>query len=95
MNMVMQLRKVACHPYLFEGAVRAKSRIFQPLALMVQQGTGSSVHHRRTLDPELWKDGYFGPDAEFPEGQRVSRPNLQSDESNAGHNGGLLLVQSI
>ena len=22
MNMVMQLRKVACHPYLFEGAVR-------------------------------------------------------------------------
>jgi len=28
MNMVMQLRKVACHPYLFEGAVRGKSLIF-------------------------------------------------------------------
>lgn len=25
MNMVMQLRKVACHPYLFEGAVRGLS----------------------------------------------------------------------
>jgi len=28
MNMVMQLRKVACHPYLFEGAVRDNSHIF-------------------------------------------------------------------
>ena len=27
MNMVMQLRKVACHPYLFEGAVRCNSHI--------------------------------------------------------------------
>jgi SWI/SNF-related matrix-associated actin-dependent regulator of chromatin subfamily A member 5 len=23
MNMVMQLRKVTCHPYLFDGAVRS------------------------------------------------------------------------
>ena len=28
MNMVMQLRKVACHPYLFEGAVRHRARTF-------------------------------------------------------------------
>jgi SWI/SNF-related matrix-associated actin-dependent regulator of chromatin subfamily A member 5 len=28
MNMVMQLRKVTCHPYLFDGAVRFR---FNPL----------------------------------------------------------------
>jgi hypothetical protein len=95
MNMVMQLRKVACHPYLFEGAVRCNSRIFPALALMVHPGTGTSIHHRRAPHRKLWKNDYLGQTAGFHEGQRVSRPNIQSDEPNAGHHGGLLSVQSI
>jgi len=95
MNMVMQLRKVACHPYLFEGAVRCNGRIFPSLTLMAHPGTGSSIHHRRTSRRELWKNGYLGQTTGFPEGQRVSCPHIQSNESNAGHHGGLLFVQSI
>ena len=95
MNMVMQLRKVACHPYLFEGAVRCNSRIFPTLALMAHPGTGSSIHHRRTSYRELWKNGYLGQTAGFFEGQRVPRPHIQSDESNAGYHGRLLFVQNI
>lgn len=95
MNMVMQLRKVACHPYLFEGAVRCNDRIFPTLALMARPGTGSPVHYRRASHRELWKNGYLGQTTGFPEGQRVSRPYIQSDESNAGYHGGLLFVQRI
>ena len=60
MNMVMQLRKVACHPYLFEGAVRDTNRIFQAPVLIVSPGTRSSIHHRRASYSELWKNGYSG-----------------------------------
>ena len=95
MNMVMQLRKVACHPYLFEGAVRCNNRIFPALALMAHPGTRSSIHHGRASYRKLWKNGYLGQAAEYHEGQRVSCPYIQSDESNAGHHGGLLFVQSI
>ena len=45
MNMVMQLRKVTCHPYLFDGAV---SVISSSMVLLAEhsKGTWSAIHYR-------------------------------------------------
>jgi len=49
MNMVMQLRKVTCHPYLFDGAVwflpyHLIAKLMVPRMQLI--GTGAAIHDR-------------------------------------------------
>jgi SNF2 family DNA or RNA helicase len=50
MNMVMQLRKVTCHPYLFDGAVRLSRRTpdGQLMAVVARIYRNPGRHTRRT-----------------------------------------------
>jgi len=45
MNMVMQLRKVTCHPYLFDGAVRTHYVMFSLLVLLIWLLSRNRVRH--------------------------------------------------
>ena len=61
MNMVMQLRKVTCHPYLFDGAVRplrnSPESTVDCLPRVRSTGTRATIHDRRAPHPKFGKDG--------------------------------------
>lgn len=82
MNMVMQLRKVTCHPYLFDGAVsRVPTYILNPYLRCT--GTGPALYDGRTSSRKLWQDGHSGQASLINEGERLSCSDFQSNESHA------------
>ena len=64
MNMVMQLRKVTCHPYLFDGAVRLLRNYcestFDCVFPVQLTGTRPTIHDRRASRPKFGKNGDTG-----------------------------------
>lgn len=63
----LQLRKVTCHPYLFDGAVssyfsQSCTPLFRGLWVMFLLSTGAwpTIHYRRAYHPEFGQNDYFG-----------------------------------
>ena len=96
MNMVMQLRKVTCHPYLFDGAVRLLRNSFESTVDFVSPmrltGTGTTVHDRRAPHPKFRKDGDTRQVTQKHEGEGLAYSYIFSNESHARHSRRLLLV---
>jgi SNF2 family DNA or RNA helicase len=87
MNMVMQLRKVTCHPYLFDGAVRLLRNSSESTVDFVSPvrltGTGATVHDRRTPHPKFGKDGDTRQVTQKHEGEGLAYSHIFSNESHA------------
>ena len=80
MNMMMQLRKVAGHPYLFDGV---EDRSLDPMGEHL-----ITVGEEGERDVELWQDGAAGQAAEATEGAAPPRVDLLADDAHPRHSGG-------
>ena len=80
MNMMMQLRKVAGHPYLFDGV---EDRSLDPMGEHL-----ITVGEKGEPDVELRQDGAAGQAAEATEGAAPPRADLLADDAHSRHSGG-------
>jgi hypothetical protein len=90
----VKLRKVTCHPYLFDGAV-SPSRPIVIIPPKLGPGTRTTIHYRRTSDRELGKDDDTGQTITVLEAQRIESADFQPNESRPGHPRGLLSIPFI
>ena len=84
MNMMMQLRKVAGHPYLFDGV---EDRSLDPMGEHL-----ITVGEEGERNVELRQDGAAGQAAEAAKGEGQPRAAVQSDDAHSGHSGGRLVA---
>lgn len=80
MNMMMQLRKVAGHPYLFDGV---EDRSLDPMGEHL-----ITVGEEEERDVELRQDGAAGQAAEATERAVPPRVDLLADDAHPRHSGG-------